>query len=78
VSYAHDALLIERMGLQRTVRRLLIFGLGCVGGVLGRCSARQISVSNGARMQKLMLAYALALMAFGVAVAVVAVIGLLG
>jgi alkylresorcinol/alkylpyrone synthase len=30
-----DALLMERMGLQRTVRRLPIFGLGCAGGVLG-------------------------------------------
>jgi alkylresorcinol/alkylpyrone synthase len=30
-----DALLMERMDLQRTVRRLPIFGLGCAGGVLG-------------------------------------------
>ena len=30
-----DALLMERMGLRRTVRRLPIFGLGCAGGVLG-------------------------------------------
>src|SRR6202048_1345638 len=30
-----DALLIERMGLRRTVQRLPIFGLGCAGGVLG-------------------------------------------
>src|SRR5262249_41346974 len=30
-----DALLMERMGLRRTVRRLPIFGLGCAGGVIG-------------------------------------------
>lgn len=30
-----DALLVERMGLPRTVRRLPIFGFGCAGGTLG-------------------------------------------
>jgi alkylresorcinol/alkylpyrone synthase len=30
-----DALLMERMQLRRTVRRLPIFGLGCAGGVIG-------------------------------------------
>ena len=30
-----DALLMERMGLRRTVRRLPIFGLGCAGGTIG-------------------------------------------
>jgi alkylresorcinol/alkylpyrone synthase len=30
-----DALLMERMGLRRTLRRLPIFGLGCAGGVIG-------------------------------------------
>jgi len=30
-----DALLMERMGLRRTARRLPIFGLGCAGGVVG-------------------------------------------
>jgi alkylresorcinol/alkylpyrone synthase len=30
-----DALLMERMGLRSTVRRLPIFGLGCAGGVIG-------------------------------------------
>lgn len=30
-----DALLMERMGLPRRLRRLPIFGLGCAGGVLG-------------------------------------------
>jgi alkylresorcinol/alkylpyrone synthase len=34
-----DALLIERMGLRPTVRRLPIFGLGCAGGVLGLARA---------------------------------------
>jgi alkylresorcinol/alkylpyrone synthase len=34
-----DALLIERMGLRRTARRLPIFGLGCAGGVLGLAGA---------------------------------------
>ena len=30
-----DALLMERMQLRRDIRRLPVFGLGCVGGVLG-------------------------------------------
>jgi len=30
-----DALVIERLGLPRAVRRLPIFGLGCAGGVIG-------------------------------------------
>lgn len=30
-----DALLMERMRLRRTIRRLPIFGLGCAGGVIG-------------------------------------------
>jgi alkylresorcinol/alkylpyrone synthase len=30
-----DALLMERMRLRPTIRRLPIFGLGCVGGVIG-------------------------------------------
>lgn len=30
-----DALLMERMQLRRTTRRLPIFGLGCAGGVIG-------------------------------------------
>jgi alkylresorcinol/alkylpyrone synthase len=34
-----DALLIERMGLRRDVRRLPIFGLGCAGGVIGLARA---------------------------------------
>ncbi len=34
-----DALLIERMRLRTTVRRLPIFGLGCAGGVVGLARA---------------------------------------
>jgi alkylresorcinol/alkylpyrone synthase len=34
-----DALLIERMGLRRDVRRLPIFGLGCAGGAVGLARA---------------------------------------
>ena len=34
-----DALLIERLGMRRDVRRLPIFGLGCAGGVLGLARA---------------------------------------
>jgi len=43
-----DALLMERMGLRRTVRRLPIFGLGCAGGVLGLGhAASQAAVAPG-------------------------------
>jgi alkylresorcinol/alkylpyrone synthase len=43
-----DALLIERMGLRNTVRRLPIFGLGCAGGVLGLArAASQAAVAPG-------------------------------
>ena len=43
-----DALLIERMGLRRTVQRLPIFGLGCAGGVLGLArAASQAAVTPG-------------------------------
>jgi alkylresorcinol/alkylpyrone synthase len=43
-----DALLIERMGLRRTVERLPIFGLGCAGGVLGLArAASQAAVVPG-------------------------------
>jgi alkylresorcinol/alkylpyrone synthase len=34
-----DALLMERMGLRRTIRRLPIFGLGCCGGAIGLARA---------------------------------------
>jgi alkylresorcinol/alkylpyrone synthase len=43
-----DAMLIEQMGLRRTVRRLPIFGLGCAGGVLGFArAADQASFTPG-------------------------------
>src|SRR5947209_12359420 len=43
-----DALLIERMGLRRTVQRSPIFGLGCAGGVLGLArAASQAAVAPG-------------------------------
>ena len=38
-----DALLMERMGLRRTVRRLPIFGLGCAGGTIGLARAATMS-----------------------------------
>lgn len=38
-----DALLVERMGLRRDVRRLPVFGLGCAGGVLGLTRAAQMA-----------------------------------
>ena len=34
-----DALLVERLGLRRDIRRLPIFGLGCAGGVVGLARA---------------------------------------
>jgi alkylresorcinol/alkylpyrone synthase len=40
-----DALLIERMGLRRDVRRLPIFGLGCAGGVVGLARAASQAVA---------------------------------
>jgi alkylresorcinol/alkylpyrone synthase len=44
-----DALLIDRMGLRSTVRRLPIFGFGCAGGVLGLAhAADQAAVHPGA------------------------------
>ncbi|MGE0257497.1 MAG: type III polyketide synthase [Alphaproteobacteria bacterium] len=40
-----DALLIERMGLPRTVQRLPIFGLGCAGGALGLARAATLAAA---------------------------------
>jgi alkylresorcinol/alkylpyrone synthase len=40
-----DALLIERMHLRATVRRLPIFGLGCAGGVIGLARATSQAVA---------------------------------
>jgi alkylresorcinol/alkylpyrone synthase len=41
-----DALLIDRMGLRSTVRRLPIFGLGCAGGVIGLARAASQAISS--------------------------------
>jgi alkylresorcinol/alkylpyrone synthase len=38
-----DALLVERMKLRRTVRRLPIFGLGCAGGAIGLARAAALA-----------------------------------
>ena len=38
-----DALVIERMGLRRDIRRLPIFGLGCAGGVIGHSRAADLA-----------------------------------
>src|SRR5437868_1004088 len=38
-----DALLAERMGLRRDIRRLPIFGLGCAGGVTGLARAADLA-----------------------------------
>jgi alkylresorcinol/alkylpyrone synthase len=46
-----DALLIERMGLRRDVRRLPVFGLGCAGGVTGLARAVDLAkASPGSRV----------------------------
>jgi alkylresorcinol/alkylpyrone synthase len=41
-----DALLMERMKLRRTVKRLPIFGLGCAGGAIGLARAAAIARAN--------------------------------
>jgi alkylresorcinol/alkylpyrone synthase len=38
-----DALLVERMGLRRDIKRLPIFGLGCAGGVIGLARAADMA-----------------------------------
>ena len=38
-----DALVMERLGMRRDLRRLPIFGLGCVGGVLGLARAAEMA-----------------------------------
>jgi len=38
-----DALLVERMGLNRDIKRLPVFGLGCAGGVTGLARAADIA-----------------------------------
>ena len=41
-----DALLVERLGLRRDIRRLPIFGLGCAGGVTGLARAVDMAVAT--------------------------------
>ncbi len=41
-----DALVIERLGLKRNVRRLPIFGLGCAGGVVGLARASELAQAH--------------------------------
>jgi len=41
-----DALLVERMGLKRDIRRLPIFGLGCAGGVIGLARAADLAAAK--------------------------------
>jgi len=38
-----DALLVERMGLKREIKRLPVFGLGCAGGVTGLARAADLA-----------------------------------
>ena len=38
-----DALVVERLGLRRDIRRLPIFGLGCAGGVVGLMRAADMA-----------------------------------
>lgn len=41
-----DALVVERLGLNRNIRRLPIFGLGCAGGVVGLTRAAEIATAH--------------------------------
>ena len=41
-----DALLMERLGLARTVKRLPIFGLGCCGGAIGLARAATMAAAD--------------------------------
>lgn len=45
-----DALLMERMGLRRTIQRLPIFGLGCAGGVIGLTRAATMASALAPRL----------------------------
>jgi alkylresorcinol/alkylpyrone synthase len=40
-----DALLVERMGLRRDIKRLPIFGFGCAGGVIGLTRAGALAAA---------------------------------
>jgi alkylresorcinol/alkylpyrone synthase len=41
-----DALVVEKMGLNRDIRRLPIFGLGCAGGVVGLTRAAELATAH--------------------------------
>ena len=41
-----DALVVEKLGLRRDIRRLPIFGLGCAGGVVGLSRAADMAKAN--------------------------------
>jgi len=41
-----DALVIEKLGLRRDIRRLPIFGLGCAGGVVGLTRASELAAAH--------------------------------
>lgn len=41
-----DALMVERLGLRRDIRRLPIFGLGCAGGVTGLARAVDMAMAT--------------------------------
>ncbi len=41
-----DALVVEKMGLRRDIRRLPIFGLGCAGGVVGLARAADLALAH--------------------------------
>ena len=41
-----DALVVEKMGLRRDIRRLPIFGLGCAGGVVGLTRAAELATAH--------------------------------
>lgn len=50
-----DALLMERMGLERTVARLPIFGLGCGGGAIGLSRAATMARAHPDRLVLLLV-----------------------
>ncbi len=41
-----DALVVEKLGLRRDIRRLPIFGLGCAGGVVGLTRAAELAAAH--------------------------------
>ncbi|MGH6959418.1 MAG: type III polyketide synthase, partial [Dongiaceae bacterium] len=46
-----DALVMERLGLRRDMRRLPLFGLGCAGGVIGLSrAAEMVAAAPGSRV----------------------------